>query len=142
MLFMGCFVGCMWQISSISKIYFKYETSTELKLSIPGELPAPDLSVCFRYSDIFNVSRFNVNRTGDKLSESQNEDAIKQIQSVVTIADIFEYTPPTDLVIVKCRVRLPDEYRYREFNVSQCRESFKIYNFYVQVSAWSRFSMF
>lgn len=106
----ACTIGCLIQIQAISRIYFKYETVSELTLAIPSTVQAPDLSVCFRYTDIFNITEFNAKskktnpKSGGKLNvteKSNREDgaAIRIIQASVTIADVFDFTPSTDEII-------------------------------------------
>lgn len=58
---MSCVIGCFYQITSISVIYFLYDTVTEVAIEMPHRLEVPTLSVCVHYANLLDISgkRFN-----------------------------------------------------------------------------------
>ena len=131
-----CFVGCFWQVENISRLYFKYDTTTELSIDIPTELEAPDLSVCLRYVDVLDIARFSRDRNisvGSADGDGKySVDHIQLVQETVTIADIFAYTPDVDDIFLSCLTRTPQSYEYIPANGKKCYELFTIINFYLQ----------
>ncbi|KAI1286336.1 hypothetical protein HDE_11032 [Halotydeus destructor] len=130
---LGCGLGCAIQMYAISHVYFLFETVVRLNLTIPGDLEAPDLSLCFRYTDLFDVELFNRrNPSSVPLRQVRSRELHRAMESRVTIRDIFDYTPDTETIIKTCLIRLPQKYGYREPLAKTCNDQFRVTNFYVQ----------
>lgn len=141
---LSCVIGFLYQISMISSEYFSYQVSSDLFIQIPIELNAPDTSICVRYSDVFNVKEYS-RRNGIKIHEKTGSTSLKyKLGKIVTIQDIFNYTPSVKEVISSCLIRLPKSYGYkaykdhhrRQYDVSEeesdCEKLFHVNKFYTQ----------
>ena len=133
------FLGLVYQIEEIVSIYLEFRTIAEITISVPSDIEPPDLSVCFRYADIIDVTQLNAAHNVTLKSDRRNY--INPIQSLVTIKDIFMYTPGEDNVFRKCSSRPPHDYNLNEYNGSDCYTSFNVSKFVMQEFVCYRFSL-
>lgn len=125
-----CLTGFMIQIIEVSRLYFRYNTQTEVGVFVADQLQAPSLSVCFRYIDILNRSQLRTG-LGLNISEKAFDLAdIHRIQSRLRIRDIFEYSPRLEDIYESCVIRFPNEYHVHKLNKDKCRENFKMTRYY------------
>lgn len=125
-----CLSGCLYQIKSVTDAYFSYLMTTKVKIELPSELRPPALNICFRYSDVFNKTRF--------LEESDNYKEDKRVLeeplgNFVTIEDIFKYTPENNKgLFARCIYRTGGSYNFHEEDGEKCHSFFNVTNFYMQ----------
>ena len=122
----------MFQVQTISVVYFQYATATDILISLPGLIQIPDFTFCVRYFDVFDLSGFNASENGDIHDTSTNDEHIRELQSQVTIADIFNHTPDVNELWVRCLSRKTHEYDIIHTNGSECKEVFRVRKYYVQ----------
>lgn len=148
-----CFCGCLWQLVSLSQIYFEFKTSTEVYVNIPMEIPNPALSICFRYNDIIDKKKAlqnvrsklrkrnqNLNRN-QTWNRKQNLNRNVDWKNFLTIRDIFSQTPATKLLMKQCRFRQPHKYTYEDLNMEQCHRTFLVSKYYFLEYICYRFRM-
>lgn len=111
----------------ITNMLFAYN----LDVDIPGKVVPPDLSLCFRYIDIFNTTRYAIDKN-IQLKNTKSPEDIRLAQATVTIADIFDYTPATDEIFKSCMTRLHKTYTFEIRNGSRCFDVFTVDNYYMQ----------
>lgn len=120
----------------ISETYFRFETTTNLRLDVPQLQPVPALSVCWRYADILDMARLrNVTpevRPVVMTTVEAERDTSRRIQSLITIGQLFAYTPQQHELFAGCVVRLPGNYDVEWLNETDCRQVFNVVRFYVQ----------
>lgn len=139
--FAFCFIGCMLQSVSISNIYLRYDASNTLTMTIPSKLEAPDLSICFRYFDIINMTALNEDKNAT-LNSHRNRVNTEKLQELVTVQDIFDYTPPVDRGLFhSCIYRVPGRFSYKEAVGEGCYDVFQVRNFYIQEYICYRFTL-
>lgn len=135
-----CAIGCYIQINSITASYFEYQITTQVKVELPTTLLLPSLNVCFRIVDLFNfplyVNQSNVNVsqiTGSK-GPSAPDLPIDALMSMITIHDVFKYTPGNTKNLLSCCIyRRPNSYNFHDLRDSNaCHEMFSVANFYLQ----------
>lgn len=139
LFYIFCVIGCIKQIGDLSAIYFRYLVVTDLTIKIPTEVNAPALSVCIRYTDIFNTSAFTSanNITGIVDFQFSNRTLL---QTMATIQDLFDYTPDARYgLISKCRVRYPLTYDSVSLNGTECHKLIDVDKFYLQEFICYRF---
>ena len=114
-----CLTGLLFQLSMIADRYFKFQTRSEVQLSIPHEISTPQVSSCWFLQDIMKGKGFK-----SKLDyyEKLNEMSIKEI---------FESTPPTDYILNEkqaCTIRFPHQLAARKPypNRIECMKMFTI----------------
>lgn len=104
-----------------------------MQMEIFAELKAPEFSVCIRYIDLFNYSRFS--RDTNISLIFTNETAMKDIKRLtfdtVTLADIFKYTPNIDDMYSGCEVKLPSSYNHVSYIDNDCNRIFNTRKFHL-----------
>lgn len=88
-----CILGCSYQVFHIAQLYFSYKTVTSNQFYEPQFITFPELHNCFRYiEDALDWDAIKM-----KYDDYSNISHIKNWLDVITIADIFEYTPNGDI---------------------------------------------
>lgn len=130
------------QTIDVCVIYFNYSVVPELLMSIPMKLKAPGVSMCIRYSDIFDTRRYAMdnNRTDVPDTSSLITEDIRKLESMVTIVDVFNYTPPINNFVNECRIREPGSYHSKNYFGKHCDDYFEIEKFYIGEFLCYRFS--
>ena len=95
-----CILGCSYQVFHITQAYFSYKTVTSKKFYKPQFITFSELHNCFRYIE----DALDWNAIKMKCDNYSNISHIRSWLDVITIEDIFEYTPYTDI----------DSYVYRD----------------------------
>ena len=126
-----CLSGFLFQIHSICIIYFAYDTATAIYINLPDVLQVPDFSWCIRYYDVFDHKGFT-EKTGFNYKSPEFKERYSELQQVVTIRDIIEFTPRVEGLCVNCLVRYPNSYTLHDFNGTQCLTQFTIRKYYIQ----------
>lgn len=137
----ACLIGCSIQCIFVTDNYLSYHVLTKLQLYLPKELHSPAFTVCFRYVDIMNLTRYSelYNVT---MPNALDDETVRSIQNNVEIQSIFNLSPggPSHSMInnltkmmKSCSVRSPNGYLISFFNGTQCAESiFHIQRFCIQ----------
>ena len=130
------FAGFLYQVSYLSRHYFAYETTSHFIMNenddrnIFAASTIPKLAVCFPYTDILNMSKFEAkyNPAPDQMKESQY---IHYLQSKVTVEDIFDMTPSEYDSISGCYYRSKDGLKYTKYEwLRKCQSIFRVRRFY------------
>lgn len=131
-----CLFGLAIHTYHISVQYFAYATVTAIKLNMPDNVTIPALSVCWRYADLLDIDALRrenaMIREIDFTSEETIKQTVRELQSRITLEQIFRYSPPTDRIYSSCIVRFPGNYDVTYMTAEQCRQRFEIERFYVQ----------
>ena len=108
---MACSMGFTYQVNALATIYFKYDTSTELTIDTPSKLIVPDLTICIRYVDIFDFTKYNDGHNTSYEVNLVDNEVIDQLETLFRLDEIFNYTPAVDDMFSSCVVRRPGNYR-------------------------------
>lgn len=120
-------IGFAAQVIQVSILYFGYKTTTQVKIETPAFIRTHGVALCIRYTDIIDHKRLN-NETGLTFRPLRTlEDGIDQ-EDLLTVEQIFEYTPHENTLISKCFTR-PDEWRYNFNTGSGCYKVFNVTRF-------------
>ena len=125
-----CLAGFAVQFIAVSHLYFKYQTQTEVVVSVASILTVPRLSVCWRYVDILDIRRLKKNRGIHVRLPLVGSKPVSDFQSKLVVKDIFEYSPTSDEIYEKCLIRHPGTYFVNRFTKEQCRNNFNISRYY------------
>src|SRR6266568_5291075 len=117
-----CFVGCSLHIFDLVQLYFQYNTRTDILLDIPNTVSAPVASICMRYSDILCYECLLKDKKIPKMIDLLDVQDIRKMQDLLTIKEIFDYTPMLEHVVESCRSRPPNTYDVFYWNGSECSE--------------------
>ena len=95
-----------------------------------------------RYVDIRNLekilSNLSRNITFDDKDGFSDQD-VRLVQTLVTLEDIFDLSPPTNDLFNSCTIRMPNSYSFQEIGGKDCHSHFKIGKFYLQEFVCYRF---
>lgn len=138
LFYLLCICGCLWQLISLSLIYFEFKTSTEVYVNIPMEVANPALSICFRYKDIIDKKKIK-QKVKTSLEKPIDSDINRNWENYMTVRDVFAQTPTTEWLIKSCRLREPHTYTYRDLTMLQCQETFHVSKYYFLEYACYRF---
>lgn len=111
-----CIIGCAYQIQSVVWSYFKYGTVTKNRYFSPEYINFPELHYCFRYiEDALDWNAVERKYRKVVLTDPKNR---KTWTDILTIGDIFEYTPDSD--ITQCLYRDPTGHSIISSRMGEC----------------------
>ncbi|KAI1282111.1 hypothetical protein HDE_13210 [Halotydeus destructor] len=131
--------GLSYQLYEITYLYFEFLTVTELIVTIPTNMSAPALSLCFPYQELSDKQKLD-----DKIPEIRNKSVVKMadLAGKLTIKDMFDMTPKPSGMFDYCMYREPKSYRrHLELNGEKCDERFVISKYYKQQYICYQFNM-
>src|SRR5438067_616330 len=103
-----CLLGCIYQLSDILNLYFKYETITQVSVEQEDEITPVDVTLCSRIQELLN---------GPVKIDRNVSDTIKKY---------FEFTPAIESVMNGCMIRKPNRYGFMEINSKECYSYFNV----------------
>jgi hypothetical protein len=119
---MGCFV----QLVQVSIQYFKYETVSQV-LQMPKRMFVPsNINFCPRFTDILDWERIT-NETGMTMRRDYDD----MSHNLLTIDQIFKYTPSNESAIQSCKLRGRDGTLF-SFSGAECMQKFTVTKFFMQ----------
>ena len=125
-----CFAGLMWQLIEVSIEYFKYETSTGIRIHFPDEVTFPDISVCLRYTDILKFDELN-KQTKRSYRFTVDDEVVRMYQENLTLSQIFTFTPSINDTLSSIVYRHKRSYkRYICHTDNECSTMFTIDKYY------------
>lgn len=133
LFYFGCLVGFLFQSSQISSDYFKFETRALSTQDMEVYLPMPNLAICVKYDEIYNkaaVFSEKNKKNGNKIKFIMNKD-IDSLEKILTIKEIFQFTPDTNHIMTFCAYRSSTTYQIEHYNSSECYEKFHLSKFYM-----------
>lgn len=125
MYWIGCLIGFIFQSNEVCRVFFAYNTTSSVEMSVPNEIPIPSLSVCVRYDEVLN-------RTDPT-----------KLSNPPTIKQIFDLTPSPTSIIDHCCVRTFDMLENRCRSLEEClgeiltltkyyRQEYMCYMYYIK----------
>lgn len=120
-----CVCLCFQQIFEVTNDYFEYRVTTKVKVRFPEVIYTPSVTLCFRLTDLINLTLFN-EKYGMSIKKHPKGTPIPvkeriQIQSAITMGDIFDMTPSQhDNFLHSCTIRRPEDYRTVTLSKEDC----------------------
>ena len=123
-------LGFLVQITQVSMQYFAYRTTTQVFLKHPIKMPFHTISLCARYAEILDTERL-FQETGIKWKNWKNLKDALDLETCLTIEQIFKYTPKNENIIDECTYR-ENDFTFVVRNGSECESAFKIHKYFTQ----------
>lgn len=125
-----CFIGAIYQISHIARIYFQYKTSSKIAIAIPRQHKLGPFSTCVRFTDILDYGRIQKDHPGrSEWKLTATAEGIRTYQKELTIKEIFNYTPKGESIINSMEFRRQNSYKLNLCNASDCLNYFEVNKF-------------
>lgn len=124
-----CLLGLMWQLIEVSIEYFKYETSTGIRMLFPDDVTFPDISVCLRYTDILDFDELN-KQTERTFSFTTDDKIVRRYQENLTLNEIFNFTPSVNQSLTSIVFRQKKSYKRYSCSKNECEKVFSISKYY------------
>ena len=131
-----CLVGCLYQLTVITMDYTKYRTVTRMRRSVSNDLPVPNLALCVRYTDILDFSQI---KTDLNITVNKKGSDVKRAMSLLTLSQVFKYTPPIDSVLVRCAYPVKGSITLKFEHGEECEKHMILSKFYLQEFMCYRF---
>ena len=121
-----CMLGMVTHVSIITREYLKYTVSNTVMMDLQMSVDMPALSVCWRYADLMDIDRLNVdhklNLTPiDIIDYSTNLPKLEAIERKVTLHQVFNYTPPGENHRYHCVAFEADNINILEYSIDRYR---------------------
>ena len=122
-----CVLGCSGQIITMINYYFQYRTTSVIQLFIPDYSKTDSLTLCVRFTDILDYKA--IARDNSSRRWTASPDHLKNVQSHLSIKEIFKYTPSASEVIERVRFRRQGSYNLFNCTRAHCLEFFSVTKF-------------
>ena len=132
-----CFIGLIFHASIITKQFFEYPITNSVQMDTPVTVSVPQLSVCFRYSDLLKLDELN-SATGMQLEwtkPSKVKEVIRMVSLIhrnITLKQIFDFTPKADEVYATGLIRYPGTYDFNFITKKAVQRKFMSIKYYFQ----------
>lgn len=134
----ACVAGLLYQTHYILSIYMQYKVGSNVEVRATDLLDPPDMTVCIRYADILTEGGF----TESDREKLDKRPRIREIQSNVTVKQIFEHSPSVESIVSGCVHKIPDSYEIHiHMNKSLCLSLINGTRFYTQEYICYRFHL-
>ena len=88
-------IGLLWQLASIINLYFQYRVSTSTSVFTHEVIEPLSIILCVKISHVFDLNRLNKDLGSNYI---KNEQGLIEDFKNLTLENIFEYTPSTDIL--------------------------------------------
>jgi hypothetical protein len=116
-----CILGCGFQVISVTRTFFLFEVLTRITIDFPQEVSTPALTLCFRFTEILNLTLFN-EKYHTNYTKPFSVSSRLDIQNKITMGDIFDLTPSQEEnLFLSCIIRSPLDYSHAVYDSDACR---------------------
>ena len=127
-----CFGGFLFQVERISRAYLQYKTTSIVKHDMQSELQVPTITMCIRYMDIMDWDAlYRDKQINRRFRRSNRWRDLVTAQSILTIRQILDYTPPVHALLKATSYRKRDSYLEYYDGIGN-RSVFDIHKYYMQ----------
>ena len=135
-LFQICaFAGFLFHVYVVCCSYFSYSTTTSYGIestfgdTISTEIP--NLAVCVRYTDILDYERLE-RVLGKRFPRTNTDMDMADLQSNLTLRQIFDLTPSANSTLSSCFYRNHDGFLLDSHQRSMCQQIFTVERFFTE----------
>lgn len=107
----------------ITACYFEYDVTLDIAIRTPGFARNMSLHTCIRYTDILDYERIRKDNSARNLSQSSSH---RTMQHVLTIDEIFKYTPDTNDFMKSAKFRTQDSFKMHQCSGLKCSSLFNV----------------
>lgn len=120
--------GLVYNLWSISEIFFKFQITTEITIQIPNTYQPLDVHFCVRYNDLIPLN-YKVSKLKNftRLNET---DQIRIIQHLVSLHEVFALTPNESSLLQVVEFRQKGSYEILSCAELECLEYFNVAKFF------------
>lgn len=133
-----CLCGLLYQLYLICAEHFAYKVNSSIKLSQTTHYEIPSLSICFPVHEIFDYdmfnSKYNLNATLNNSSPSESYLSSLLLQSLITVDDALQFTPPIDGLISNCEIRNSSNFMYHYYERDSCHRWIDVEKYFFMFS--------
>ena len=126
-------LGFLYQVLEVSIHYFHYKTSNRIAINSDGNVSAFSLAVCIRYKELIDAERL-LHETGIRMPQEIETEAVEEAASLLTVKQIFAYTPPVNQTIAGCIYRTSDGKVVSTLEQNVCYSVFRVRKYFTQDS--------
>ena len=94
-----CAIGMSYQLILIFRIYFEYDVSTRVDITIPSVVSPQTVTLCTHFVDVLDYNRLNRN-TNRNWSFTEDLDIRHQYQNEITVEEIFHFSPENTSFVI------------------------------------------
>ena len=115
-----CITGAIIHVLVITEEYFRYEASSSIIMNMADEIEPPDLSVCFRYGDIYDEVAYlsDSNRKPHYAHPGNSKKLNEDISETLTLGEVFKYMPSVAEALLKVKIRPLNEFSMEWLDVN------------------------
>ena len=113
-------IGFLVQIMLITTEYFSYLTTSSIETITVESTRAPGISLCVPFREMINIDLLGKGFAQNGLKNDTTNEF--NIESLLTLAEIFKYTP--EVPLSGCRIRWPRKFHVETYNASHCNHWF------------------
>ena len=117
-----CVVGFVLQVYQVSKVYFKFTTTTRSDFRVLETAYYTTTVFCLHHFDLLNRSKYEKY----EVQQAARNKKIQQELLVLTVRDIMELTPQALDIVRSCMIRDQELHLPIFLNSSQCQDFFNI----------------
>lgn len=135
-------LGLVYHVYHMSHLYMSYPTLTEIEIKIAEFIDRPSLAVCIYYPKLLNrtsLSTMMKTKRIENLNSTSLE--LQDVESFLTIKDIFELTPPAEDLLEECIHRIPGRFDLWAKNSEGCKEVYDVEKYFYLHNMCYRFSI-
>lgn len=136
--------GLSWQVYEVSNMFFMFDVQTHLDINFDEIIYTPDMSVCIKYYDVLDMEKFNSIKSLRLSVDAIGKDRLlrdDEVQSKITIKELFELTPSELQSMDACFYRDAEIYQYVYNNSCvYCYQHFQVKKYSFMDAICYRFS--
>lgn len=127
---LSAIIGFLYQAYQISDEYFKYQTRTQVYITIPEKAVFHNLAICIAFNDLLDGKRLNQD-AGINLTQPQTFIETTEQAVPVTVKQVFDYTPGVGEIFEWCIIR-KDDWLLNISRLKECDEYFSVTKYMTQ----------
>ena len=139
LILIAAVIGFTTQVIHVSIQYFEFKTSLQVLIQSPETASYYKVSLCFRFIDIVNLTRFN-SATGADVKMPTSLDERIDLEDTMNIRQMFDYTPDVDDILKSCFYR-PDDWNFKLMSGPDCRSFVNVSRYLTQEYMCYMFSL-
>lgn len=111
------FAGYIWQMTSLTLLFMKYEAANELTIEVSRNLPVPAITLCAYLPTLVNETKLRQVIKSYNLSSKIiqiEKTGVRHLSRYLKTSDYFQVTPRVENLWIKFQYRLPNDYSVQE----------------------------
>ena len=123
-------IGLVTQVVQVLLQYFAFSTTTMVAFTIPKYAERHSVAICIRYWNIIDYDRLSKD-VNQKVGVKKRLSDRLAAEEMLTVAQVFNYTPDPVFTIHHCAYR-PDRWKLERADHRECNQVFSVSKFFMQ----------